>query len=239
MQFINNIVTFVRIDNNKTIDMASLLVEKIDLPRNVKPECIPALLDQAGVRYHEISCDTWKVSKNPPRVTFRIAHCSDRLILHFHIEDNEIRAVETEDLGRVWEDSCCEFFITPESETECYYNFECNCIGTLVARWGVPVPEKREASPKFVFDSVVRKSSLGTEPFPAVKTAKTWGLVEIIPVSAFYKHDLGSFDGQRMKGNFYKCGDMLSEPHFLSWAPIDNPVPMFHCPQFFGEIIFE
>ena len=37
----------------------------------------------------------------------------------------------------------------------------------------------------------------------------------------------------------YKCGDKLQTPHFLSWAPIDLPKPKFHCPEFFGELVFE
>lgn len=31
----------------------------------------------------------------------------------------------------------------------------------------------------------------------------------------------------------------LESPHFLSWAPIDLPNPMFHCPEFFGKLQFE
>ena len=41
------------------------------------------------------------------------------------------------------------------------------------------------------------------------------------------------------KGNFYKCGDMLSKPHFLSWNPIDTPSPDFHVPASFGLLTFE
>ena len=37
-----------------------------------------------------------------------------------------------------------------------------------------------------------------------------------------------------MKGNVYKCGDMLPHPHFLSFFPIHLPKPDFHRPDFFG-----
>jgi hypothetical protein len=43
----------------------------------------------------------------------------------------------------------------------------------------------------------------------------------------------------KARGNFYKCGDSLSVPHFLSWQPIDNPTPNFHLEKFFGELDFE
>jgi len=46
-------------------------------------------------------------------------------------------------------------------------------------------------------------------------------------------------NGKTMRANFYKCGDKLQTPHFLSWAPIDLPKPKFHCPEFFGELVFE
>ena len=38
---------------------------------------------------------------------------------------------------------------------------------------------------------------------------------------------------------FYKCGDKLQTPHFLSWNPIDLPKPDFHCPAFFGLLQFD
>lgn len=39
--------------------------------------------------------------------------------------------------------------------------------------------------------------------------------------------------------NFYKCGDKLQTPHFLSWNPINLEKPNFHCPEFFGTLNFE
>ena len=48
-----------------------------------------------------------------------------------------------------------------------------------------------------------------------------------------------SGDGLKVKGNVYKCGDMLPHPHFLSFFPIDLPKPDFHRPDFFGSVEFE
>jgi len=43
------------------------------------------------------------------------------------------------------------------------------------------------------------------------------------------------------RANFYKCGDKLSRPHWLTWAPIINPTPGsgFHTPSSFGTLIFD
>ena len=54
-----------------------------------------------------------------------------------------------------------------------------------------------------------------------------------------FSHEMADLNGKTMRANFYKCGDLLQTPHFLSWAPIDLPQPKFHCPEFFGEVTFE
>nr|WP_289702940.1 carbohydrate-binding family 9-like protein [uncultured Muribaculum sp.] len=40
-----------------------------------------------------------------------------------------------------------------------------------------------------------------------------------------------------MKGNFYKCASGTSQPHFLSWMPLDTTKRTFHQPESFGNII--
>jgi hypothetical protein len=53
----------------------------------------------------------------------------------------------------------------------------------------------------------------------------------------FAAHEL--LAGQKIRANFYKCGDKTPEPHFISWNPIDLPKPNFHVPQFFGLLELE
>ncbi|MNL73189.1 hypothetical protein D3C87_1986170 [compost metagenome] len=50
---------------------------------------------------------------------------------------------------------------------------------------------------------------------------------------------MDSFANQKFKGNFYKCGDKLEQPHYLSWSPIHLPHPQFHAIDFFGNINFQ
>lgn len=223
-----------------------LRIKKVESARGLAPENIPALLDEVGVEFHEIACDNWNWSKCNPNVKFRIAHFSDGLVLHFKVSEGEVRAVETADNGRVWEDSCCEFFVSPDGD-DFYYNFECNCIGTLLLHGGKK--GDRPDAPTGIYSLVRRWSSLGSQPLDIPSSTLVsasletqpidWELVEVIPAAALFRHEIGSFDGKVMKANFYKCGDNLPHPHFLSWSPIDLPEPAFHCPQFFGNIIFE
>ena len=41
-----------------------------------------------------------------------------------------------------------------------------------------------------------------------------------------------------LKANFYKCGDKLSVPHYLSWNPVTTEKPDFHRPEYFGLLEF-
>ena len=46
-------------------------------------------------------------------------------------------------------------------------------------------------------------------------------------------------EGDKMRGNFYKCADKAKSPHYGCWADIDLPEPDFHCPKFFGDLVLE
>ncbi|MCQ2183834.1 MAG: hypothetical protein MJY62_00285 [Bacteroidales bacterium] len=213
-----------------------LTVLKVDRILSTPISGIPALLDREEVPFNPINIDNWNWTDSNPEVKFRIAHCGDAIALHFHVKDSEQRAVASCDDGRVWEDSCCEFFVSPEGN-DFYYNFECNCIGKLLLHGGRK-GEERPSAPAEVYASVQRWSTLGTECFDTRQGECEWDLVEIIPASALFLHDIKDLSGLDMKANFYKCGDNLTRSHYLSWAPIQNPKPAFHCPEFFGRIHF-
>ena len=44
--------------------------------------------------------------------------------------------------------------------------------------------------------------------------------------------------GLEAKGNFYKCGDKLENPHYLSWEPVRTPDPNFHLPSISASSLF-
>jgi len=185
---------------------------------------------------HKIKQVNWAEDYSyQPDVRLIISHAENIIYLKFVVNEDAVMARVTEDNGDVWTDSCVEFFISFD-ETG-YYNFEFNCIGTLLIRFQ---KEKNifELASKEVLDTVIRKSSLGTIPFEEKTGNQSWELSVAIPVTAFFKHKIESLSGLKVRCNFYKCGDNLSKPHFLSWSPINYPVPNFHIEEFFGEGIF-
>lgn len=198
---------------------------------------VPALLDEQHVAFHPLDVVNWAAYPYRPEVSFRIAHTGRELLLHYKVKEASVRALAAADNGRVWEDACVEFFVSPQGN-DCYYNFECNCAAKLLIQAGVWNERRPLAEPE-VLAEVKRWSSLGTEPFAERAGECSWEVTLVIPAGAFFQHALTCLDGRTMKGNFYKCGDKLQTPHFLSWSPIGLERPMFHCPAFFGTLFFE
>jgi hypothetical protein len=45
--------------------------------------------------------------------------------------------------------------------------------------------------------------------------------------------------GGTIRANFYKCGDLTPQEHYLSWNPMTCDTPAFHRPCDFGLLTFE
>ena len=180
----------------------------------------------------KLECVNWAEYPYKPSVTVRLGYSSSALAILFEVEEDHVRAVTMDDCGPVWEDSCCEFFVADPAGNG-YFNFEMNCVGTLLAA-------KRQSQTVFEFLSetqlaeIQRFSSLPHALIDSVRAGQKYWIAEVIPFSIL---GLGEAPKSIM-ANFYKCGDKCEKPHFLSMAPIDTPLPCFHCPEFFQEVKF-
>lgn len=207
-------------------------------PTDIQAADICRIMDGAGVAFAPVASHCWAADfPYRPQMEVRLAHNGSQLLVNYRVAEDSVRAVAPHDDGNVWEDSCCELFISP-ADDDTYYNIECNAAGTMLIGFG-PKREGRERAPQQVLDTVGRWSSLGREPFDTRNGAVAWQLCLALPLGAFYRHTLGSFAGIRAKANVYKCGDKLPRPHFLSFFPIDVAKPDFHRPDFFGDMVFE
>lgn len=216
--------------------MKELKVKKVNAT-GIPVASIPALLDEEKISFQPIDTVNWAEYPYRPAVEFRIAHTDNAILLHYKVKEASVRAVADKDNGPVWEDACVEFFSVPAGDG-IYYNVECNCAGTLLIGAGSGRTNRQHA-PQEVLDQVQRWSSLGHGVFEEQVGERSWELVLQIPYSAFFLHQISSLDGQSLRGNFYKCGDKLATPHFLSWNPIALEQPNFHCPEFFGLLVME
>lgn len=214
--------------------MNKLIISKINAS-GVAAQEIPALLRENKILYNRVENTNWpKEFPYCPKMQFGIAHTGEEFLIHYCVEEQSVRAVAQKDNDNVWEDSCAEFFISPAADG-LYYNIECNCAGTLLLGVGEGRNNRQLAVPE-ITRQIDRWASLGRTPFDTRNQPTRWELALRIPYTVFFRHNITSLDGLTLKGNFYKCGDKLPVPHFISWNPIGTPTPDFHCPQFFGKL---
>ena len=179
----------------------------------------------------------WDEFPYHPEVTVQMAYNEEELFLQYKVSEQSVKAEVTKSNGRVWTDSCVEFFLSPDGNDE-YYNLEMNCIGTALLGFRKKGDPTVHASEEQI-SSIRRISSLGNSPFPELKKQTEWQITVAVPWNVFFKHNLNPASGTKMRGNFYKCGDELSVPHFVSWTKIKTEKPSFHNPEFFGGLEFE
>ena len=172
-----------------------------------------------------------------PEVSFRIFHNDAYLFIEYDVREKCTAALETVDGNDVYKDSCVEFFILPQGSAH-YYNFEWNAIGTLCMsrRTGRHDPVH---APKEVLSSVLTVSTYGRKAFSEILGDNVWQLRAAIPCTALFGDALESWKGAQFKANFYKCGDALSTPHYVTWAPVETPSPDYHRPEFFRPVVCE
>ena len=216
--------------------MKQICVKKIS-GMGVSAQEIPAFLGKNGIVYNKVENVNWpKEFPYCPKMEFGVAYTDDAILVHYRVEEQSVRAVAQHDNDNVWEDSCAEFFISPAGDG-LYYNVECNCAGTLLVGVGEGRNNRELAAPE-ITKLIDRWTTLGRTPFDTREQPAKWELALRIPFAVFFRHNITSLDGLTLKGNFYKCGDKLPVPHFISWSPIGTPQPDFHCPQYFGELKF-
>jgi hypothetical protein len=215
-------------------------MKKITVPKIV-PACSCAdELEKifSTLESNAIDCCNWpKDFPYTPKAAFKLFHDGKNLYIKFDVTENDIHTLVTKDFGEVWTDPCVEFFVSPEGNMD-YYNFECTCIGKMLLGWHPAEADKENASLD-TLGTIKRIPSLGCENFPLREGENNWSLIEIIPATALFRSGVDSWSGKKMRANFYKCGDNLPTPHFISWNAIDWPEPSFHRPEFFGELYFE
>ena len=193
---------------------------------------ISTVLD--GLKKTAVNMAPWQATfPYKPKVNFTMAHTEGFIFLKFYVSEKAIRAVNTDSNGAVYEDSCVEFFVNFDEKG--YYNIECNCIGTMLMGFG-PERNNRERLPAEVIRKIQFQATLNNNTKDKIID---WTMTLAVPLSVFIYHPSLSLSGKTGRANFYKCGDKLPEPHYLTWSTIEFAKPNFHLPAFFGKVNFE
>jgi len=185
-------------------------------------------------------------SNHHPKASCKVLYDDARLYWSFFVQDRYVLAEKLDYQSQVCEDSCVEFFIHPAGASG-YFGFETNCIGTILLKYienptrtptgfvkATKVPEA-DVSGVVVWASIRERPYLPENPNPL-----DWRVDVSVPFNLFGKYSptfTSPTPGTVWKGNFFKCADKSSHPHWASWSPIGEALN-FHVPRYFGELRF-
>jgi hypothetical protein len=190
-----------------------------------------------------LNCFRPEGSAHRPRTSLRLLHNGRALRGIYQVHDQYVRSIRTRYFDQVWKDSCVEIFLQPKPGGG-YFNLEMNAGGAHLCSY-IEDPErvpdgfkKSTPLPAEIGARIEVRSSLPGIVEPEITEPVTWQLNFFAPFEVFelYTGALGEVRGQRWRGNFYKCGDESSHPHWGSWAPLE--VLNFHTPHSFGTLCF-
>lgn len=182
-------------------------------------------------------------SAHRPRTSLRLLHDEKSISGIYQVHDQYVRSVRTEYFGEVWKDSCVEIFLQPRADSG-YFNLEMNAGGAHLCCYiedPTRVPggfKKYTKLPPEIGRKISVRSSLPAKIDPEIAEPVGWEICFSIPLDVFehYTGPLGHLSGQTWRGNFFKCAEEVSHPHWASWAPVDEF--NFHLPRCFGTIQF-
>jgi hypothetical protein len=211
-------------------------VKKIDF-ESAYPD-LQEISDVLDKQKEKLAIDTvnWKEFSYKPEVSLAIGYSDNEILLKYYIIENYFKAEKTETNHMVCEDSCVEFFVSP-GDDGIYYNMEFNGIGTCLLGTGTGRENSKRADTEIV-SKIRRLTSAGEKPVKEQKGKFSWTITVAIPFGVFFHHEIKDLKGKTFRANFYKCGDMLTVPHFITWNPVGTEKPDYHQSAYFGTLKF-
>ncbi|MEG1552887.1 MAG: carbohydrate-binding family 9-like protein [Kiritimatiellia bacterium] len=186
-----------------------------------------------------------KSSDHHPETVLRALHDGNDIMLYWQVKDCYVRIAHVATNSMVCEDACVEAFLQPLKIEKGYVNIEINaggCIHSSHIRNWTRAPGGF-ADFEYVSKETIRKlTAKGNLPQildPETTEPTEWWMIVRVP-RAYLEHlfgPLGDLSGQHWKGNFCKCADCSSRPHWGTLMPA-NPELNFHVPEYFGNIGF-
>ena len=184
-------------------------------------------------------------SSHHPQTTVRLLYDQQGIYGLFQVHDRFVRCLHTRFQEAVYQDACVEFFVQPDGAPG-YFNFEFNACGTLLASYVLNPQKDEKGFPKefrpLTQDDLSRMQIRSTFKKPIVEeTAEPidWEVEFFISFDVLLRYIPEmkvAGRGSRWRGNFYKCAENNSHPHWAAWAPV--PELNFHLPLYFGDFIF-
>jgi hypothetical protein len=184
-------------------------------------------------------------SNHRPQARFLVEYEDAGLYVSFRVSDRYVICRNTEPQSPVCKDSCVEAFLQPKPDAG-YLNFEVNCGGTMLLYYVTDATKFRTPVKGFkpvaaeLLAKVRIEHSMPRQILDEIGTPVEWSVDYFVPNEVFEAHvgALGPPGVRMWRGNFFKCADSSSHPHWGSWSPIGQALN-FHVPEYFAPIHFE
>ncbi|MCK6487065.1 MAG: carbohydrate-binding family 9-like protein [Planctomycetes bacterium] len=222
-------------------ELAALVVPRLAAP----PAPGTAEDDPAWSGAARVPVDRWRRegSGHRPRTTVRLARHQRTLHLLWSVDDLHVVSRTTGINGPVCRDSCVEFFVGPAG-CPGYFNLELNAGGSVHLGYGTDAPWRGgEAARRLVDPGLIQDGVRVATSLPAVVDPERHGPCRWLLRAELDLDLLAAAAGTPVEaagmwqGNFYKCADRSSHPHWASWSPLGEVLD-FHQPARFGALVF-
>ena len=162
----------------------------------------------------------------------KVCYDESGIYVKLEVKEKEIRATYQGKYDMVSQDSCLEFYFCPIENDPRYFNIEYNPNGALYLGYGTD----RYRSVRIILHD--EKSLFQGKPY---YFEGGWGVEYKVPTEFFELFVPGfTFQcGMKLRGNFYKCGDYMEQPHFIAWNEVIHETPEFNKPEYFGNLYFD
>jgi len=226
--------------NTTTIDEAVYKVVKLDRPLKIDANWNKEQWKK--VESIRIKKHMGDLPKFEPVVEAKMMYDDKNVYGIFRVKDRFVQSTVQEYNGSVSENSCVEFFFSPDSSHPLkYFNLEINAGGTpLIFYIEKPWNDFKKLETEDI-NKIEIAHSLPKKVDPEITEPVTWIIEFRVPIDLLkqYSNVTNPGPGVTWKGNFYKTGSKTSNPNYMTWSFVDHPTPNFHLPQFFGTLKFQ
>jgi hypothetical protein len=186
-------------------------------------------------------------SDHRPTTRAKILHDDEGLYVIFHVADRHVVCTRTENQSLTSKDSCVEIYLQPFPGEKGYFNFEMNCGGALLLFYVIDPTRNnpgifryKHIVPESLIDTMRIYHSLPKTLAAEITEPVEWTVEYFVPYSLLeaYVGQLPPPEKRNWRGNFHKCADESSHPHWASWSPIGDELN-FHVPKYFAPFQFE
>jgi hypothetical protein len=200
-------------------------------PQQMLPEQIPPL---------PVGVAPWPAYNAVPQTEVRLWQSETGLHIGFRVWETNPRTEWRQHNEPVYKDSCVEFFLQPCPGSDArYVNFEMNAAGTLLLQIGSDRNDREFLNPADFSRFAIQVSGASLPQEQGHPAEPYWQVSYTIPFEwlASLFSDFRPGPGWEMRGNFYKCGDETSSPHYGCWSPVTSTQPDFHRSCDFGLLV--